>query len=279
MTRSNAMGDRAPIALLTGLLSLALAALLGLSGPAIAAEGPPYTLGEGDVITINVFQRPDLTASARIGSSGTVFVPMAGQVQLAGLTIADAQSTISQILRKTGAVPQAQVDVQVTNFNSQLVSLFGAVNKPGRYVLDRPTSLTELIAQSGGLRIDSSQNATIIRGSGASSQQIVVDLRRILEKGDRAADLLVKGGDIVNVPAAPKVYMYGSVGHPGVYQLDGEMSVIQGLALAGGITPEGSDSRLEVQRRGPDGVMKAVKVELLDELQPEDILIVRKSIF
>ncbi|NWG46210.1 MAG: SLBB domain-containing protein [Alphaproteobacteria bacterium] len=267
-----------------GLMALALLACLlgGLpgSGRAHAAEGPAYRLGEGDVVSINVFQRPDLAASARIGASGEVFVPMGGHVRLTGLTLKEAENLVADALRKTGAMPRPEVDLQVSTFNSQLVSVFGAVNKPGRYVLDRATSISEILAMAGGpAGQQAGPMAFITRIEGGETKRIEVDLDSIIERGKRSDDVLVQGGDIVTVSEAPIVYLYGAVNSPGAYTIEPGMSVIQVLSLAGGVAQDGSDSRLDVRRRDGDGKLVEINVDLFDALQDEDILIVRKSIF
>jgi polysaccharide export outer membrane protein len=182
-------------------------------------------------------------------------------------------------LAKTGATPNPQVDLQVITFASQKVSVFGYVKTPGSYALDRPTRVSDILAQAGGVLPDGSQRVILIRETGGQVSRSVVNLKEVLDGSNSSADQEVHGGDIVNVPRAPRVYVYGSVNHPGPYILEDGMTALQMISLAGGITSTGSDGRLEVVRHGEGGKAQSLKVGLQDKLSPEDVLIVHESIF
>lgn len=259
--------------LLTAVLALSLAATA-----AAAQEG--YQLGEGDIVKLTVFQRPDLSSEERLGASGRLFVPGGGKLNVGGMTIPEAEDQIKQLLAKVGAVPNPQVSLQVTTFGSQKVSVFGYVKTPGSYALDRPTRVSELLAEAGGILADGSQRVTLIKESGSGQvSRSVINMKDVLDGSNSAADVEVHGGDMVNVPRAPRVYVYGAVNKPGPYILEDGMTSLQMISLAGGLTTTGSDGRLEVVRHSENGKAQSLKVGLQDKLQPEDVLIVHESIF
>jgi polysaccharide export outer membrane protein len=267
-----------------GVVQLAAALLaVCVSAAAPAQADQAYQLGDGDVVQLTVYQRPDLSLeSVRLGANGRMYVPGGGKVDLGGLTVAEAESQISSLLAHSGAARNPQVDLQVVTFGSQKVSVFGYVNTPGSYVLDRPTRLSELLAQAGGIDPQGSDHIILLRHSGSSGDTVtrtVVDMRAVINAGTPGADPEVKGGDIVNVPHAPRVYVYGAVNSPGAYKLEEGMTPIEAIALAGGVSQNGSDSRLEVVRHVAGGKSKTLKVKLEGKLQAEDVLIVHESIF
>jgi polysaccharide export outer membrane protein len=258
-----------------------LALLLSLVVVASAALADElYRLGEGDIVRLTIYQRPDLSVESRLGTAGRFYVPGGGKINLGGVTIADAEAQIASLLAHKGAVANAQVDLQVTIFGSQKVSVFGYVGKPGAYLLDRSTRLSELIALSGGIQPEGSQQVILLRRTGANSvNRTVINLHEVIANGQEGADPEVQGGDIVTVERAPRVYVYGAVNRPGAYNLEKGMTPLQILSLAGGLSQTGSDGRLEVVRHGDGAKARSLKVGLQDQLVPEDVLIVHESIF
>ena len=61
--------------------------------------------------------------------------------------------------------------------------------------------------------------------------------------------MLVNNGDVVLVPEMDVFYIYGEVQHPGRYQLERDMTVMQGLSVAGGLTARGSVKGIELNRQ------------------------------
>lgn len=261
-------------------LSLFMALMAMSVGATAAAAQEGYQLGEGDVVKLTVFQRPDLSSEERLGANGRLYVPGGGKLNVGGMTLAAAEDQVRQLLAKAGAVPNPQVSLQVTTFGSQKVSVFGYVKTPGSYALDRPTRVSEMLAEAGGVLADGSQRVTLIRESGGGQvSRSVINMKEVLDGTNAGADLEVQGGDMINVPRAPRVYVYGSVNKPGPYILEDGMTSLQMISLAGGLTSTGSDGRLEVVRHGEGGKAQSLKVGLQDKLQPEDVLIVHESIF
>jgi polysaccharide export outer membrane protein len=257
------------------------AAIIVLAGISTAAYADSnYRLGEGDIVRLTIYQRPDLSVESRLGAEGRFYAPGGGKINLEGVTIPEAESQIAAILAHSGAAPNAQVDLQVMTFGARKVSVFGYVSKPGAYALDRTTKLSELLALAGGILPEGSNQVLLLRRSGANTvSRTVVNLREIIADGQTGADPEVQGGDIVTVERAPRVYVYGAVNRPGAYVLEKGMTPLQILSLAGGLAPTGSDGRLEVVRHGEGVKARSLKVGLQDELLPEDVLIVHESIF
>ncbi len=256
----------------------ALACLAGFATGAFAESD--YRLGEGDVVRLTIYQRPDLSVESRLGAQGRLYVPGGGKINLEGQTIPEAEQQIGQLLAHTGAAPNAQVDLQVVNFGARKVSVFGFVGKPGAYSLDRTTKLSELLALAGGILPDGSHQVIMLRRlPNGTVNKTVVNLHEIIADGQTSSDPEVQGGDIITVERAPRVYVYGAVNRPGAYNLEKGMTALEMITLAGGLSATGSDGRLEVVRHGDGGKARSLKVGLQDELLPEDVLIVHESIF
>jgi polysaccharide export outer membrane protein len=66
---------------------------------------------------------------------------------------------------------------------------------------------------------------------------------------------------------------------PGMYSIEPGMTVIQAIARAGGITPRGTERRVEVKRTAKDGSTVITKTKANDTVQANDVLRVKESLF
>ena len=221
--------------LIAGFLALVMSAGLNTA----RAEEANYLLGPGDVLKITVYNNPDLSLETRVTEGGTLSFPLVGEMKVGGLTPAAAEKMIADALETGGFVKQPQVNVLVSAFQSALVSVLGSVYKPGRYPLDRATSLAEILAQAGGATPDGSDLVTIVGKNGKKEY----DLGRVIDKGDAEQNVAIAGGDIIYVHAHDVAVM-GQVLRPGKYSVVGSVrTVADFLSMAGGIVPTtGSDT-------------------------------------
>jgi polysaccharide export outer membrane protein len=74
-------------------------------------------------------------------------------------------------------------------------------------------------------------------------------------------------------------YIYGEAQRSGPYRIERNMTVMQGLAMGGGPTNRGSETRLRLHRRDASGVVQQTTPALTDLLQPNDVIYVRESLF
>ncbi len=246
---------------------LALAA-----GGAVAAD---YQIGVGDVLQITVFEHPDLAVKSRVGPEGKVKVPLAGAVSVVKLTEREAEAAIAQALRQGNFVSDPQISVLVEQYQSRLVSVLGHINRPGRYPMDRQLTLVEAVAQAGGVAPAGSEKVVLVTGDGRRQE---VDLRTTLADGSGANPLL-RGGEVIYVPRAEMFYVFGEVQRPGAYPLERHMTVQQGLALGGSISPRGTDRGIRIRRQAADGSVSEIDAGFDEPLRAGDVIVVRERLF
>jgi len=272
MERLRKLGVLQPLALVAWL------ALWIISAPGWA-QPTREVIGPGDTIRITAYRHPDLTTEARLSDEGKLNVPLAGEMSLKGMTPDQAAKRIADRLKSGQYVLDPQITVTVLQARSRLVSVLGNVKNPGRYMLDGTSAkVSDVIAMAGGLDANASDKITVQRSGAAKSEPVSVDLLSIIQ-GDVSKNVEVSGGDSVFVPRAPVVYVYGEVPKGGAYRIEPDMTVMQAISLAGGITPRGSQNRLQVRRRGDDGQWKQSNVKLTDRVSPDDVIYVRESWF
>ena len=251
---------------------LALGLLMGAPKTLLAN----YQLGAGDVVRVSVYGQDDLTVEARISHSQTIPFPLIGSVAIGGMSTTAAQARIEERLRSGGFLKTPQVNVMVTEFNSQQVSILGHVKAPGKYAIRSSERIVDMIAAAGGVDSEGDTRVIVVRGD--KSRQ-TIDLPKLFENGAASQNFTMKGGDMIYVPRAPVFYVYGEVRKPGSYRLERDMTVIQAISVGGGLTARGTDRDLKIKRRGSDGKVITLPAKLVDRLQADDVVLVDESIF
>lgn len=206
--------------------------------PAMAADGPDYKLGPGDLLKISVHNNPDLSLDTRVPEDGAISFPLIGKVPVGGLTTNGAEKKIADMLEKGGFIKRPQVNILVTQFQSKVVAVLGGVNRPGRYTLERATNLTDLLALVGGTTVGGSDLVTVISKAGKKEY----DIGSIIGHGDNVQNVMINAGDIVYVHSND-VSVLGQVNRPGKYPISGGVRTLADfLTIAGGITSVGADT-------------------------------------
>ena len=244
--------------------------LSALALPALAqnAAQTPDKLGPGDAVHVTVFQQPDLTTDARVSESGAIAMPLVGAVKIGGQTTSEAAHTITEALKSGQYLKSPQVAVALTTVRSRQVSMLGLIIRPGRYPLEEAhTSLPDLVAAAGGIAAGGDETVTIIRDGKAQKVNSL------------AKDFELKGGDTVYVNAAPVFYIYGEVAHAGAYPVRPGMTVMQAISLGGGITPRGSENRIKLRRTAANGGTAEFDVNPVTQVMPNDVIVVKESLF
>lgn len=242
------------------------------AGGALAAD---YQIGPGDVLNITVFEHPDLAVKSRVGPEGKVNVPLAGAVAVANLTEREAEATIAKALRQGNFVSDPQISVLVEQYQSRMVSVLGYVNRPGRFPMDRQFTLVDAVALAAGVASTGSENVVLVTEGGKRQE---IDLRSVLAQGSGSNPVL-HGGEIIYVPKAEMIYVFGEVQRPGAYPLDHHMTVQQGLALGGSISPRGTDRGIRIRRQAADGTVSEIDAGFDEPLHAGDVIVVRERLF
>lgn len=256
------------------------ALLLSLLWINLAVAATDYVLGTGDVVKITVYDHPDLTSVTRIGESGRVSFPLIGEVKLGDHTISDAEAKLARYLKEGEFVRNPQVSINVEQFRSQQVSILGSVNKPGKYSIETSNALVDMLAFAGGINSEGADRVRVIKqGSDGAVTQLDADLVKLFKFGDTTQNLAIGNGDVIFVPRMDRFYIYGEVQKPGVYRLERRMLVMQALAVAGGLTARGTEKNIKVRRHSAAGQVETIDASALDELQNDDVVFIKESLF
>jgi polysaccharide biosynthesis/export protein len=238
-------------------------------------------VGTGDMLHVEVFDVPELSRDVRVSETGDISYPLIpGRIRASGLTPYQLEQKIAQLLIENGLVTHPQVSIFVKEQNSQPVSIVGAVLKPGVIQLVRPTTLLELLADSGGIVDDAGSYAIITRKTASPvvqseaaaasaepppvtppdeltspAQIITIRLQDLLESGNPVYNIQIFGGDVVSIPRAGIVYVTGAgVSQPGGYVLQShgeQITVMKAVALAHGLSTYAKSDDAVIMRSNP----------------------------
>lgn len=207
------------------------------------------TLGAGDMLRITVYGNPDLTTEARVTSDNSINFPLIGEINVTGKSVSQAEKIIANELEKQGFLHDPQVNIVVTEFLSNQVSILGNVVEPKRIPMHTSVTLTDILALAGGIDQLGSDTISIISKNSDQANRNKLNLGDILS-GNKP-DVMISPGDIIYVHGL-QVSVLGAVNNPGKYPLSDEARTVSDfIALAGGIAANGSDE-VTVTRRGVD---------------------------
>jgi polysaccharide biosynthesis/export protein len=156
-----------------------------------------YLIGPTDILEISVFKVPELSKSVQVADTGTINLPLLGEVQASGKTSSEIEKDLT---RQLGAkyLKSPQVTVYVKDHNSQRVTIEGAVRKPGVYPIRGTLSLVQLLATAEGVDRDLySKDVTVFRTVDGNRTSRVFDIDAIRE--GKADDPQLRQGDLVVV--------------------------------------------------------------------------------
>lgn len=219
-----------------------------------AAPASEYRLGPGDKLTITVWGRPEISGPQTVGPDGQISVPVGGSLLCSNLTREETEQAITTVLMKY--YTQVSVTVRVDEYLSNRVSVLGNVEKPGSFTFTGPPTLLGALSEAGGLadrgNIVMSPRCSIIRGR---TQIVWIDLSELLWHGNIGLNIPLQRDDIVYVPdgTGVMVYVLGEVKNPGVMRLTPGMSLVDAIALAGGMTEDALVDGIRVLRPAQPG--------------------------
>lgn len=155
-----------------------------------------YKIGSMDVLDISVFQVPELSKTVQVDADGTINLPLVGKIRAAGLTPGEVEHDLTKQLGRN-YLQSPQVNVYIKEYNSQRVTVDGAVKRPGVYPLRGQATLLQVIATAEGFTDTADSTVAIFRmenGARSAAKFNVGDIR-----SGSAKDPEIRKGDVVVV--------------------------------------------------------------------------------
>ncbi|MGD0799360.1 MAG: polysaccharide biosynthesis/export family protein [Acidobacteriaceae bacterium] len=206
---------------------------------------PDYVIGPGDELRLQVWGQITLRGNYVVDRTGAIALPEVGAIHVAGLQF----SQLTDFLRAQLARVYRNFDLNVNLGQLRSIQVFvvGQALKPGSYTIGSLSTLLNALFASGGPTPQGSLRDIQVKRNGLTLTHF--DLYDLLLHGDKSKDIRLEPGDVIFIPpAGPQVAVNGSVVTPAIYELNGETTFNQVVALAGGLTSVAADSRARVDR-------------------------------
>ena len=249
--------------------------------PANAVQATPdYKIGPGDILSIIVWDHPELTTPAGqyrsadqagtvVTEDGTIYYPYVGSLQVAGKTTRQVRDLLASRLSKF--IEKVQLDVRMAAFRSKRVYVVGEVLKPGlQEVTDIPMTVLEAVNRAGGFGPEADHSRVLLTRKGTTYR---VDIQAMYEAGATEQNALLEPGDILNVQdrSFNKIFVLGEVAKPGSLIMTKKRSTLaEALADAGYIAQERSNPKWIYVMRGDSDVPELFH---LDGSSPDSMLL------
>jgi polysaccharide export outer membrane protein len=216
------------------------------------AAAKPYTIGPSDVISIVVYDHPELLPNAGavisqqadptgissapgfiVGADGQVSFPFIGRVKIEGLTEIEASELIQQ--RISRFIKEPQVAVRISSFRSRRAYVEGEVRLPGTQIFtDVPMTLPEAINRAGGITAAGDRSFVTLTRENTTT---IINLMQLQEFGINPNQILLQSGDLVTVRNRDesKVFVMGEISRPSALAMrNGQLTLNEALGEAGG---------------------------------------------
>ncbi len=190
-------------------------------GPKLETRDSRYHLHTGDVLGLTYRYSPEYDASASIQPDGYADFPMLGELKLSGLTVEQARESI--LARANTRFNDPEISVILKEFEKPYYIVGGEVGTPGRYEIRGPLTALRAVEIAGGIRESGKANQVLlihpINDTDATTR--LINLKKIMKKGDISEDAAIQPGDILIVPKTrlAKVEPYVKLANPGSYGL------------------------------------------------------------
>lgn len=239
----------------------------------VVKQAPPYRIDSGDILSIVVWDHPELagamppqaappagTAEASgvptsgfvVDHAGQVQFPYAGVLKLAGLTEEQARDVLATRLARYISKPV--VTLRVQSYRSKRIYVDGEVKAPGLQAInDIPMTLVEALNRAGGALPTADQSRIVLERGG---QKYQINLLQLMQRGVNLAQVMLLHGDVVHVPGRDesKVFVSGEVVAPKSLTMhNGRLTLNEAMGEAGGLTPDGDGRQVYVVRKAGNG--------------------------
>ncbi len=207
--------------------------------------GPDYVVGPGDEIRVSVWGSIEGQWTSVVDRSGTVTLPKIGTIGVTGLTFEQLRQTLRSEIGKyyTGF----EMSVSMGPLKSMRIYVVGNAQRPGSYTVSSLSTLVSALFASGGpAKTGSMRDIRLQRGGETVT---TFDLYDLLLRGDKTRDVRLLPEDVVFIaPVGPLVGISGSVNTPAIYEVRGEKTLKDLVAMAGGLSAVAFSGRVQMER-------------------------------
>ena len=208
-----------------------------VAAPTATATLPDHPLVANDLLSIVVFDEPGLSKTSRVGADGMLVMPvLKSGLHVAGMLPRELEATIAHELMEQQILVHPIVTVSILDYAQHLVSVVGNVKTPGQFSIATPITLLEALAKAGWTTSEAGSELIFTKSPTDTPQRI--NILRLQTTADPAINVILTGGEVINVPDALKVWVTGNVTKPQAVPIrnPADATVLKVIASAEGLT-------------------------------------------
>ncbi|HEY6123363.1 MAG TPA: SLBB domain-containing protein, partial [Steroidobacteraceae bacterium] len=204
-----------------------------------------YVVGPGDQLNVQLFGSQNRNLRLVVGRDGRVSFPEIGPISVAGRTFERVAADLEE--RVSRQIIGVRASVSMGDTRSIRVFVMGEANRPGSYTVSGLAAMSSALYAAGGIKPIGSLRDIQLKRAGAVVRRF--DLYDLLLRGDTSDDTKLQPGDVIFIPPiSATVAVDGEVHRPAIYEIKGETTVADMIALAGGLTSEADTGRVALVR-------------------------------
>ena len=230
-----------------------------------------YKISLRDKFKVILSGSRDQIFSLNVNLDGTILFPELGSIYVAGLTFKEVKDKLSNMINQSYI--GVNIDISLQNLSAKKVTIVGAVNTPGTYLVNPFSTITGALAYSGGISdIGSLRDIKLIRTNG---EIFSFDLYDLLIKGDRSNDLTIEAGDTILINAASQfIEVKGAVNRPAIYEVFENEDISDIINFALGFTQTANISNISISFLDLDKTSVKTKTKVGLDQKLKDVLVV-----
>lgn len=188
-----------------------------------------------------------------VNLDGTILFPELGSISVAGETLEQVKTKLENLVEQSYI--GVQIDLSLKNLSAKKISIVGAVNTPGTYLVNPFTTISSALNYSGGIsEIGSLRNINLRRSSG---EVFTFDLYDLLINGNRKNDITIESGDVIVVGSADQfVHIIGEVNRPSIYEVIETDSLKDLVNFALGFSPKANTKNIKITKLRNDAAIE-----------------------
>jgi polysaccharide export outer membrane protein len=226
------------------------------TGSDIPQTSPTTQISDGDLLDVVIFETPELSGRFRVNMKGDILLPLAGALHVEGLTLAEITDAVAERYKAAKILVDPQVTVFVAEFTRRTITISGEVRSPGVYPIVAPRTLADTMAMAGGLSEAASRTVSIVHAADPDKIiHVTLNVGAQTPVSIREGRIEILPGDHIYVARSGVVYLVGELQRPGGYQVEhnNRLTLLEAVALAGGLTRTAKGSQSRLIRRSPTG--------------------------
>ena len=205
-----------------------------------------YVLGAGDQVIIDIWGASQQSIDGEISPDGFVVIEEIGPLKLSGLTVAEANDYVKEMLG--GDYNGSSITLSVGTVRSVKVEVVGDVVTPGSYTLSAFSTLFNALYTAGGItEMGTLRDINVYRGGKAIAN---IDVYDYIVNGNNSGNIRLQDNDLIVVgPYDAIVSVGGKVKRPMKYEMKENETLSKLLSFAGNFTGDAFTKNIRVIRK------------------------------